>query len=126
MINTHRMNFLLINSIFSKVFKSEKSRNSISVIIAEGISVPDNNNNNNSYIVKHNDILVSHFMSIVFKRKSDKLNSLNSDSLELWEAIHIIVQVPVEAVNLNDVNSIYNWILELNSSMGVCNRDLSL
>ncbi|CAB4394452.1 unnamed protein product [Rhizophagus irregularis] len=104
----------------------EKSRNSISVIIAEGISVPDNNNNNNSYIVKHNDILVSHFMSIVFKRKSDKLNSLNSDSLELWEAIHIIVQVPVEAVNLNDVNSIYNWILELNSSMGVCNRDLSL
>uniref|UniRef100_U9T0M5 Uncharacterized protein n=1 Tax=Rhizophagus irregularis (strain DAOM 181602 / DAOM 197198 / MUCL 43194) TaxID=747089 RepID=U9T0M5_RHIID len=75
----------------------EKSRNSISVIIAEGISVPDNNNNNNSYIVKHNDILVSHFMSIVFKRKSDKLNSLNSDSLELW-----VKRLKLTKINLKD------------------------
>ncbi|GBC41471.2 hypothetical protein GLOIN_2v1835873 [Rhizophagus irregularis DAOM 181602=DAOM 197198] len=121
MINTHRMNFLLINSIFSKVFKSEKSRNSISVIIAEGISVPDNNNNNNSYIVKHNDIL-SGTLGKKVEVNENKLEGFSTDDIKN----DLGGELPVEAVNLNDVNSIYNWILELNSSMGVCNRDLSL
>ncbi|PKK68620.1 hypothetical protein RhiirC2_534187 [Rhizophagus irregularis] len=36
-------------------------------------------------------------MSIVFKRKSDKLNSLNSDSLELW-----VKRLKLTKINLKD------------------------